>query len=80
MISQADFLAGEVQFSEHAQSNRFVFSPNYSPNKALCTITSHSQNSPPSLVARLVLKHGMPERRNTKTRNTKLLKPGTHEK
>ena len=23
---------------------------------------------------------GMPERRNTKTRNTKLLKPGTHEK
>ena len=33
----------------------------------------------------LVLKHGMPnagmpERRNTKTRNTKLLKPGTHEK
>ena len=37
---------------------------------------------------RLVLKHGTPEcrnagtpeRRNTKTRNTKLLKPGTHEK
>ena len=36
----------------------------------------------------LVLKHGTPEcrnagtpkRRNTKTRNTKLLKPGTHEK
>ena len=23
---------------------------------------------------------GTPERRNTKTRNTKLLKPGTHEK
>ena len=23
---------------------------------------------------------GMPKRRNTKTRNTKLLKPGTHEK
>ena len=23
---------------------------------------------------------GMPERRNTKTRNTKLLQPGTHEK
>ena len=40
------------------------------------------------LLFRLVLKHGMPEcwnagtpeRRNTKTRNTKLLKRGTHEK
>ena len=31
-------------------------------------------------IDRLVLKHGTPERRNTKTRNTKLLKPGTPEK
>jgi len=28
----------------------------------------------------LVLKHGMLERQNTKTRNTNVLKPGTHEK
>ena len=60
--------------------------PNVTFNFYLKTKTLQVQGK--AVDPRLVLKHGTPEcrnagspeRRNTKIRNTKLLKPGTHEK